>query len=60
MFSRRPVKKLSRQTTWWPSASSRSQRWEPMKPAPPVTRMRIGLVSIGKNGTSVRRFVVYG
>ena len=24
--------------TRWPSASSRSQKWEPMKPAPPVTR----------------------
>ena len=53
MFSRRPVKKLSRQTTLWPSARSRSQRWEPIKPAPPVTRMRMVLGMLGR-GLSLR------
>src|SRR4030095_2041004 len=41
ILSRRPVKKLSRQSTSCPSFSSRSQRCEPIKPAPPVTRIRI-------------------
>src|SRR2546427_2522826 len=41
MFSLRPVLKLSTQTTSWPSPSSRSQRWQPKNPAPPVTRTRI-------------------
>src|SRR5437867_10974868 len=35
-----PLRKLSRQMTSSPSARKRSQRCEPMKPAPPVTRMR--------------------
>ena len=35
------VKKLSRQITSWPCSTRRSQRWEPRKPAPPVTRMRL-------------------
>src|SRR5512138_752892 len=38
-----PVKKLSTQITSWPSARSRSQRCEPMKPAPPVTSIRMPL-----------------
>ena len=38
MFCMRPVVKLSRTVTVWPSWTSRSARWEPMKPAPPVTR----------------------
>lgn len=37
MLRRCPVKKLSRQMTSLPSSSSRSIRFEPMKPAPPVT-----------------------
>src|SRR6185436_18857001 len=41
MFSRLPVKKLSRQSTSFPSLSSRSQRCEPMNPAPPVIKIRI-------------------
>src|SRR6185369_2667232 len=41
MFSRLPVKKLSRQSTSLPSPRSRSQRCEPMNPAPPVTKIRI-------------------
>src|SRR5262249_16631319 len=43
MLSGDPVRKLSMQMTSLPSASSRSQRCEPMKPAPPVTRMRATL-----------------
>src|SRR4051794_12164962 len=38
MFSFEPVKKLSTQRTSCPSATRRSQRCEPMNPAPPVTR----------------------
>src|SRR5512134_2780071 len=41
MLSLVPVKKLSTQSTSCPSASSRSQRCEPRKPAPPVTRTRL-------------------
>src|ERR1700761_1035012 len=32
-----PVSRWSRQSTRWPSPSRCSQRWEPRKPAPPVT-----------------------
>src|SRR5207302_10281924 len=35
-----PVRKLSMQMTSSPSSRKRSQRCEPMKPAPPVMRMR--------------------
>src|SRR6476646_468594 len=37
MFSNDPVSRLSMQITRCPSPSSRSQRWDPRKPAPPVT-----------------------
>src|SRR5262245_10505247 len=40
MFPGRPVMKLSTQTTAWPSARNRSQRWDPMNPAPPVISVR--------------------
>src|SRR4051812_28491250 len=36
-FSGLPVEKLSRPTTFWPARSRVSARWEPMKPAAPVT-----------------------
>src|SRR5713226_5716879 len=36
-----PVMKLSTQTTSCPSARNRSHRCEPMKPAPPVIRVRM-------------------
>src|SRR4028119_100104 len=39
-FSRLPVRRLSMQTTAYPSEISRSHRWLPIKPAPPVTRAR--------------------
>jgi len=42
-----PVKKLSTHKTWCPPAISRSQRWEPRKPAPPDTRIDFSS-SIGK------------
>ena len=38
MLASEPVSKLSTQMTRLPRASSSSQRWEPRKPAPPVTR----------------------
>ena len=38
MFASEPVSKLSTQMTRLPRASSSSQRWDPRKPAPPVTR----------------------
>src|ERR1051326_3488763 len=41
MLRRLPVSRLSTQTTAWPSASSASQRCDPMNPAPPVTKTRI-------------------
>src|SRR5688500_3147144 len=37
MFSSEPVSRLSTQITWWPRASRKSHRFEPRKPAPPVT-----------------------
>src|SRR5215207_2377546 len=40
MFLRLPVRRLSMQTTSKPSRRSRSQRWLPINPAPPVTRAR--------------------
>jgi hypothetical protein len=39
-FGRVAVKKLSTQRTSSPRANSCSHRWEPMNPAPPVTRTR--------------------
>src|SRR5215212_11058204 len=45
MFSLVPVMRLSTQTTPYPSAMRRSQRWLPRKPAPPVTSAR-GLSSL--------------
>src|SRR5207302_2352334 len=39
-FFAAPGTRLSTQRTCQPSASSRSQRWEPRKPAPPVTTAR--------------------
>src|ERR671925_1512068 len=41
-FSRLPVEKLSRMRTSYPSRSRRSVTWDPMKPAPPVTRAFTG------------------
>src|SRR2546421_529889 len=40
-LSRRPVSRLSTDTTSSPRSSSRSTRWLPMKPAPPSTIERI-------------------
>src|SRR5829696_8766352 len=45
-FARTPVLRLSMQTTRQPSERSLSQRWLPMKPAPPVTSAR-GLLVAG-------------
>src|SRR6266498_3223625 len=47
MLSSVPVTRLSMQTTSQPRASRKSQRWEPMNPAPPVTRTRTNTLSEG-------------
>lgn len=39
MFDSLPVIKLSRAVTSWPSFRSRSHKFEPRKPAPPVIRI---------------------
>src|ERR1022692_2199233 len=39
MFASEPVSRLSTQITRCPRESSSSHRWEPRKPAPPVTRV---------------------
>src|SRR5690606_32472312 len=39
IFCLRPEKKLSTQITSSPEASSRSHKWLPRNPAPPVTRI---------------------
>src|SRR5262245_49188016 len=40
MLSIEPVERLSRINTSWPWSSSVSERWDPMKPAPPVISAR--------------------
>src|SRR5574337_2195579 len=40
-FSMLPVRRLSMQTASAPWARRNSQRWEPMKPAPPVISTRM-------------------
>src|SRR3954469_9448349 len=40
MLSIDPVDRLSRISTSWPASSSTSERWDPMKPAPPVISAR--------------------
>src|SRR5262249_11826195 len=34
-----PVLRSSTMVTWWPASTQRSTTWEPMNPAPPVTRI---------------------
>src|SRR5215470_16502347 len=41
MLLSEPVRRLSMQTTSHSRARRNSHRWEPMKPAPPVTRTRM-------------------
>src|ERR1051326_1788746 len=48
-----PVEKSSITTTALPSLSKRSTRWEPIKPAPPVTRMGLDLPLCGVNWSLV-------
>lgn len=36
----KPLWKLSRQITWFPSATKRLHKWEPIKPAPPAIKIR--------------------
>src|SRR3990172_868053 len=42
--SRLPEEKLSRTRTRWPSRRRRSTTWEPINPAPPVTRNMQGII----------------
>src|SRR4249919_230289 len=45
-FARTPVDRSSTTWTWSPRARWRSTRWEPMNPAPPVTRMCMGALPL--------------
>src|SRR5207302_6417706 len=40
-LSMEPVTRLSKHTTWWPIPISRSQRWLPRNPAPPLINTRM-------------------
>src|SRR5262245_7876442 len=46
MLAIRPVEKSSRQTTSSPRDKSSRQRCEPMKPAPPVTKVRRRIIFV--------------
>ena len=46
MLARSPVSRLSMPTTEWPRSSSASLRWDPMKPAAPVTTIRMATVQV--------------
>ena len=49
-FSRRPRRKLSSTTTRFDgSRASRSTKWLPINPAPPVMRIRVTVISAPKN-----------
>src|SRR5262245_58173268 len=51
-----PVVRLSRTRTTWPRPTRASTRWDPMKPAPPVTRQTaISLVSLRLGGYALVR-----
>src|ERR671914_23171 len=57
-----PVSRLSTQMTRWPRATRKSHRWEPRKPAPPVTReVGMGAETIaappGREGSASTRCV---
>src|SRR5215210_3116187 len=52
-FERRPVERSSTTVTSSPRASSASTRLEPTKPAPPVTRARMGSLILGCAGVRV-------
>src|SRR5439155_817826 len=58
-FSREPLEKSSRTTTSCFDVTRCSTRWEPMKPAPPVTRYRMFLLRrarrVGKHAVSDRK-----
>ena len=46
MFLVEPVMRLSTPMTLWPSERRRSVRWDPRKPAPPVTTV-VGTAGLG-------------
>ena len=53
-LARDPVERSSSTSTAWPSASRRSTRVDPMKPAPPVTSAFIGATSTEPASTVAR------
>src|SRR4051794_17789862 len=57
-FSRLPVAKLSRPTTFWSSFRSCSARCEPMKPAAPVTSQQRGSVRMRPSVSSYDVFIL--
>src|SRR4051794_40488754 len=58
MFSSEPVSRLSRQITRCPLPSRCSQRWDPRKPAPPVTTQVVIAIDASGAGASGARRVV--
>src|SRR3990167_9442786 len=58
MLSSEPVRRLSMQTTSQPFPRRKSQRWEPMNPAPPVTRTRTWAPSGRQDGLPSDRVVL--
>ncbi len=56
MFERRPVARLSMIETSWPSAMKRSTRFDPMKPAPPVTSIFMYVLRV-MVGCGARRMI---
>ena len=59
-FSRRPLNSLSTTDTACPSARRRRHRWEPMNPAPPVTRILIPHTPPARERASPRKSVPPG
>src|ERR1700675_2186194 len=58
MLSSEPVRRLSMQTTSQPFSRRKSQRWDQMKPAPPVTRTRTRAPSGRQDGLPSDRVVL--
>src|SRR6266404_51321 len=55
ILARLPLKKLSRQMTSAPSRSSRSHKWEPRNPAPPVTNARTAILPTPRSAAILTR-----
>mmetsp|Transcript_16040 Transcript_16040/g.61169 ORF Transcript_16040/g.61169 Transcript_16040/m.61169 type:complete len:200 (+) Transcript_16040:2228-2827(+) len=64
-FRFRPVNMLSTTMTSWPSNMSKSTRWEPTKPAPPVTSTRScswsgKSLGFGSSGSALAKLTMRG